>query len=358
MFNQLLKFAQSTEHGDLMMLPGMATKAKSPAGWLDFDSVAFNSTDEKELVDFGISMIGRKTWLEDLRRTGHSEEFVFELDHGVRLRCKIASCNRGMSYTVNMRKIPNTIIPLENTGLPNSVLRLVNQGKGLIIVTGPTGAGKTTTLAAMIDYINRFKHQHVVTLERPIEYIHTNQKSIITQRDVPVDVPTFSEGLHDALRQSINTIMIGELTEKQAVETALMAGETGHLVLATMHTPSAKDAIMRLISFFGPDEGKQKLSVISSVLNGVVGQSLVPSVDKKSWELAYEVLINTPTIASAIYNNDMKAVTSQMEIASKDSQEGVFLLNAVLAAKVKSGRISIEAAMQATYDQPDLKRKI
>ncbi len=356
MFNQLLKFAESEDHIDMVMRLGMKTQVKSPAGWSELDTSVFGSAHEKELVGFGATMIGRADWLDGMKKTGRSEEFVFEMDDGIRLRCKIASCNRGLSYTVNLRKIPSTIIPLEKTGLPVAVQRMVNQGKGLIIVTGPTGAGKSTTLAAMIDYINRTKQQHIVTLERPIEYIHTNHKSIITQRDIPVDVPTFAEGLHDALRQSINSIMIGEVNDRQTVDTMLMAAETGHLVLATMHTPSAKDTIMRLASFYGADEGRQKLAVISSVLNGVIGQALLPGADRSGWKLGYEVMVNTPAIAQAIYTGDIKTVGTLMEVASKDPQDDTILLNTVLAKMAKDKSVTIEAAMQASYDQTVLKR--
>lgn len=363
MFDQLVAFAESSEHVDMLMRPGMITKVKSPGGWTDFGGVVYNDNDERELIDFGIAMTSRKDWLDDVRRTGRSAEFVFETGDGSRLRCKIASCARGLAYTINLRKIPSTIIPLEKTGLPSSVQRLINRGKGLVIVTGPTGAGKTTTLAAMVDFINRTKQQHIVTLERPIEYIHNNIKSIVTQRDVPVDVTTFADGLHDALRQSINTIMIGEVMDKQTVDTMLMAAETGHLVLATMHTQSAKDIIIRLSSFYGADEAAQKLSVIASVLNGVVSQALLPSVDRSGWKLAYEIMINTPTLAAAITNMDMKAIASQMEMADKESSKDpaggdMCLMNTILTRMVKEKSISIDSAMQVTYDQPDLKRKI
>lgn len=359
MFEQLINFSESLNHTDMMMRPGMVTKVKSPEGWLDMGGTAFSENDEKELITFGEQMTGDPKWMDAMKKTRHSQDFVFEFDgtNGVRLRCKIALSNNGRSYTVNMRKIPNSIIPLEKTGLPSSVQKLVNQGKGLIIVTGPTGAGKTTTLAAMVDFINRFKKQHIVTLERPIEYIHTNNQSVITQRDVPVDVDTFAEGLHDALRQSINTIMIGEVMDKATVDTMLMAAETGHLVLATMHTPSAKDTVMRLASFYGADEAKQKMSVISSVLNGVIGQTLLPTADKSGWKLGYELMINTPVIANAIYNGDMKALGTQLENASKDPRDEMCLMNEVLAKMVKEKSITMDAAMHATYDPVDLRKR-
>lgn len=350
MFDQLLNFAGSAKHTDLMLRPDMITKAKSPSGWEDFGEKAFNKQSEADLIQFGSAMVGNPEWFAEMKKTRESQDFVFELDDGVRLRCKIALCGNGRSYTVNMRKIPNSLLALEKTGLPSGVTRLLNQGRGLIIVTGPTGAGKTTTLAAMVDYLNRNQSQHIVTLERPIEYIHTNVKSIVTQRDVPNDVPTFADGLRDALRQSINTIMIGEVMDRTTVDTMLMAAESGHLVLATMHTASAEDTIMRLASFYGGDEVKQKLAVISSVLNGVIGQVLLPSLDGKEWRLGYEMMINNNVIANAIYGMDLKALNLHVQRASQNTGEEMCLLNDCLAKLVRDKQIPAEAAVRASYD--------
>ena len=359
MYDQLFSFASDKSQTDLMMRPGMVTKVKSPVGLLDMPGMAYGESDERELIEFGSSMTGNKNWLDDVKKARKSEEFVFEIDDlEIRLRCKIALCNNGQSYTVNMRKIPSTIMPLEKTGLPNSVQQMVNRGKGLIIVTGPTGAGKSTTLAANVDYINRFKQQHIVTLENPIEYIHKNNKSVITQRSIPHDVSSFPEGLRDALRQSINAIMIGEVNDKQTVDTMVMAAETGHLVFATMHTPSAIDTIIRLGSFYSGEESKQKLSVIASVLTGVVSQNLVPTADQKGWKLAYEILTNTGPIANAIAEGNMKALSNQFDIACKDPRSEMNLMNDVLAKMVKEKSITSDAALHATYDPADLRKRI
>lgn len=356
--NELWDFAQSDKFTDLMMRPDMVTRAKAPTGWEHFGAESFNRQDEQQLLEFGSSMTGNPEWFAEMKKTRESQDFVFELDDGVRLRCKIALCGNGRFYTVNLRKIPNSILELENTGLPASVTRLLNQGRGLIIVTGPTGAGKTTTLAAMVDYLNRNQSQHIVTLERPIEYIHTNMKSIITQRDVPNDVVTFADGLRDALRQSINTIMIGEVMDRATVDTMLMAAESGHLVLATMHTASAEDTIMRLASFYGGDEVKQKLAVVSSVLNGVIGQVLLPSLNGKEWKLGYELMLNNNVIANAIYNSDLKALNSHVQRESQNPENGMCLLNDCLAKQVREKQVPSEAAVRASYDPNGLMKML
>lgn len=358
MYDQLLNFAASEKHTDLMLRPDMITKAKSPAGWEDFDNKAYSSQDEKELIDFGKHMMGSDAWFSEMKKTRESQDFVFELDDGVRLRCKIALCGNGRSYTVNMRKIPSTIRRLEETGLPPGVIKMIKQGRGLIVVTGPTGAGKTTTLAAIVDYINRTQAQHIVTLERPIEYVHTDMKSIVTQRDVPSDVKSFADGLGDALRQSINTIMIGEVMDRKTVDTMLMAAESGHLVLATMHTASAEDTIMRLASFYSGEEVKQKIAVISSVLNGVIGQVLLPSVDSKEWRLGYELIINSGVISNSIYNMDMKALSHHVTQASKNPKEDMCLLNDCLLKLVRSRQITSEVALRASYDAASLSSEL
>lgn len=359
MFNAFADFVESPSFTDMMVRPGEPVMVKSPSGWGPLKDYVIDSAGESELVLLGQSSGLGETWREDLFRTRKSINAVFEItdanDNQVRVRCKIALKNNATSYTVNMRKIPLEIMPLEKTGLPLGVSRLITKGRGLVIVTGPTHAGKSTTLAAMVDYINQNYSQHIVTLESPIEYIHRDKKSIVTQRDVPGDAMSFAEGIEDALRQTIGTVMIGEVMDRATVDAMFSVAESGHLVLATMHTLSAEDAIMRLASFYSGEEIQQKLAVLSSVLNGIVGQVLMPSLDGQEWRLGYEMLINDDHVSSAIYKKDTAALRKAFESASEDPKSKMCSLNTCLHRLVQEKQISMASAMMATYDPDGLR---
>jgi twitching motility protein PilT len=203
------------------------------------------------------------------------------------------------SISFAFRYVPALVPTLDSLGLPNGVRRLADEHRGLILVTGVTGSGKTTTLAAMIDHINNTREQHIVTLEDPIEIVHTDRSSIVQQREIGLDVDSFHEGMRRVLRQDPDVILIGELRDEESARTALQAGESGHLVLSTMHTIDARETIGRMIELFPPDKQLLVRQIMGNVLRGVISQRLIPQVDGGR-VAAVEVMVNTARIAEMI----------------------------------------------------------
>jgi twitching motility protein PilT len=201
---------------------------------------------------------------------------------------------------VSMRLIPHHVPALDVLGLPASVEKLAEESRGLVLVTGVTGSGKSTTLAAIIDLINRTRPVHVLTIEDPIEFVHQDQRAVVTQREIGFDTPSYASGLRAALRQDPDIILIGEMRDPETIETALVAAETGHLVFSTLHTLDAPETINRIVSAFPPHQQGQIRLQLSKVLRAAVSQRLMPRADGKGRALAAEVLIATPYIKGCI----------------------------------------------------------
>src|SRR6202158_3034341 len=241
-----------------------------------------------------------------------------------RFRCNIFQ-QRGTVGLV-LRVIPMTIRTVEELGLPKVLKRIAEEERGLVLVTGTTGSGKSTTLAALIDHINQTRCAHVMTVEDPIEFLHRDQESIINQREVSVDTRSFAQALRSALRQDPDVILVGEMRDFETIETGLLAAETGHLVFSTLHTLDATETINRIISVFPPHQQKQIRLQLASVLKSVVSQRLMPKADGKGRAPAVEVLISTPFIRDCIVDKEkthlihgaISAGTSQYGMQSFD----------------------------------------
>lgn len=203
-------------------------------------------------------------------------------------------------YGAAIRVIPTRVPDFTELGLPDVMLDFVNQPQGLVLVTGPTGHGKSTTLASLVDFVNRTSRRHIVTLEDPIEYLHQHEKSIINQREVGIDTPSFADGLRAALRQDPDVILVGEMRDIETIQTAVTAAETGHLVLATLHTNSATQTVERIIDVFPTYQQSQIRFQLASVLLGIVSQRLIPVTSGDGRILAAEILVNTPAVANLI----------------------------------------------------------
>jgi twitching motility protein PilT len=203
------------------------------------------------------------------------------------------------SISFAFRYVPALVPTLDSLGLPPGVRRLADQHRGLVLVTGVTGSGKTTTLAAMLDHINSTRQQHIVTLEDPIEIVHSDRRSIIQQREIGLDVESFNQGMRRALRQDPDVILIGELRDEESARTALQAGESGHLVLSTLHTIDSRETIGRMIELFPPEKQPLVRQILGNVLQGVISQRLIPQVDGGR-VAAVEVMVNTARIAEMI----------------------------------------------------------
>src|SRR4051794_1887829 len=255
---------------------------------------------------------------------------------------------RGM-ISFALRVIPKTVPQFEQLGLPAGVRRLAEEHRGLVLVTGATGSGKTTTLAAMIDHINRTRQSHIVTIEDPIEILHPDHKSIVNQREIGLDTEDFGQALRRALRQDPDTILIGELRDAETAQTALQAAESGHLGFSTLHTVDAAETIGRLIEFF--PEGKQQLvrSIMAGVLRGVVSQRLLPRVDGGR-TAAVEIMITNARIADLIRENKPEEITDAIA-------DGEFFhmqtFQKALIDKVLDGAVDREVAANASSSRHD-----
>nr|WP_263325552.1 type IV pilus twitching motility protein PilT [Neobacillus sp. Marseille-Q6967] len=228
-------------------------------------------------------------------------------------RFRVNAYHQRKSVSLALRVVASKTPTLEDLDLPKIIPELVEKPQGLILVTGPTGSGKSTTLASMIDYVNRTMRKHIVTLEDPIEYLHKHGNSIIDQREVGFDTKSYANGLKGALRQDPDIILVGEMRDLETIGIAITAAETGHLVLGTLHTSSAPATINRIIDVFPPAQQPQIRVQLASVLVGVISQRLFPTVDKKGRRAATEILVNNPAIANLIRNEKIHQIASTMQ---------------------------------------------
>ena len=244
---------------------------------------------------------------------------------------------------VSMRLIPDVIPDLETLGLPPSVIKLGTESRGLVLVTGVTGSGKSTTLAALIDLINRTRPLHVLTIEDPIEFVHRDQRAVVTQREIGFDTPSYASGLRAALRQDPDVILIGEMRDPETIETALVAAETGHLVFSTLHTLDATETINRIVSAFPPHQQEQIRIQLSKVLRAAVSQRLLPRADGQGRALAAEVLISTPYIRGCIEDVEKTSLIADA-IVEGVSEYGMQSFDQAIFELCKDDRVTIEEA--------------
>ncbi|MFM8410128.1 MAG: type IV pilus twitching motility protein PilT, partial [Alphaproteobacteria bacterium] len=249
--------------------------------------------------------------------------------------------------------IPTKIRSLSELGMPESVAQIATGSRGLILVTGTTGSGKTTTLAAMIDLLNKTEADHIITIEDPIEYVHADQKSMVSQREVGVDVVSFADGLRGALRQDPGTILIGEMRDLETIEAAILSAETGHLVMSTLHTLDAPETVTRIIQAFPDHQRDQIRVVLSSVLKGIVSQRLVPRADGKGMVPAVEVLVSTALVRSII--KDPKRSPSELTdaLAKGHVTYGTQTFDQSLMHLYKTELITYEEALRQATNPDD-----
>ncbi|HHW40740.1 MAG TPA: type IV pilus twitching motility protein PilT [Syntrophomonadaceae bacterium] len=221
------------------------------------------------------------------------------------------------SIAMVMRLLNSRIPSFQELGLPDTLMQLARRPKGLVLVTGPTGSGKSTTLAAMIDLINSEKRLHIITLEDPIEYLHRHNLSIVNQREIGGDTRSFAAALRAALREDPDVILVGEMRDLETIATAITASETGHLVLATLHTPGAAETIDRIIDVFPPAQQQQIRIQLADTLEGIVSQQLIPRVDKPGRVVALEILIATPAVRNLIREGKTYQILSHMQTGAR-----------------------------------------
>ncbi|MDX6511772.1 MAG: twitching motility protein PilT [Gaiellaceae bacterium] len=247
------------------------------------------------------------------------------------------------------RVIPEEIKTLEELGLPKSLHQLAEQPRGIVLVTGPTGSGKSTTLASLIDEINRTRAEHILTIEDPIEFVHKHKRCIVNQREIGVDAISFGEGLRAALRQDPDVILVGEMRDLETISTALTAAETGHLVLGTLHTQSAPSTIDRIIDVFSPEQQEQVRIQIAGALQGVVSQTLLPTADGQGRVPALEILLPDDAVRNLIRQGKVEQVYSIMQTGT---QRGMQTMEQALADLTMRHIVTFEDALTRT-SRPD-----
>ncbi|PLZ00484.1 twitching motility protein PilT [Burkholderia sp. WAC0059] len=289
-------------------------------------------------------------WENKLRHGAIDRPFVLTR---CRLRCNVYRSAGGSKIAISIRRLPLQPLSLEKLGLPAYIKSMTDSTKGLVLVTGPTGSGKTTTIASLLDHINRTRNSHLITIEEPIEYALESHQSIISQREVPTDTPSFSTGLREALRQKPDVIMVGEVRDPETAETVLQAGESGHLVFATMHTSSALSTLTRLLSFFPTEHRERHAMSLANSLIGIVCQNLVPTEGGEDFVLASELLFNNQQQISKLLLDPTRLHFIADFIRRKEDNMSRSM-NEHLASLVAKNVISARDALRVTYNRLEL----
>ncbi len=270
-------------------------------------------------------------------------DFAYEMDADNRFRCNYFKQQNG--YGAVFRIIPTKIASLEQLGIPPIVKNFGHMRSGLVLVTGPTGSGKSTTLAALLDYINTNFRRHIITIEEPIEFVHRNKKSIITQREVPIQTPSFADGLRAALREDADIVLVGEMRDLDTISLALTAAETGLLVFGTLHTNNARKTVDRIVDVFPSDQQSQVRTMLAASLKGVVAQLLMKKVDGKGRAAVNEIMVSTPAVGSIIREG---ATQKLYDVIIGGKAEGMQFMDEAIWQRLRDGEVSpMEAYMKA-----------
>src|ERR1700749_1535352 len=303
---------------------------------------------------------------EELMRSIPSEDHIqhvrerggadFGFAFGELARFRVSVFKEKGNFAMVLRQIPTKLLRLEDIGPPPSVRELLYKPRGLTLVTGPTGSGKSTTLASMINVINEEREEaHIITIEDPIEFYHKHKKAVITQREVHVDVPSFGEALRRALRQDPDVILVGEMRDLETIEAAITAAETGHLVFGTLHTTGAAKTIDRIVNAFPSNQQETIRIQLSTVLQAVISQLLIPRIDKPGRVAVFEIMVNTPSVAALIRDNKTFRLNSDIQTGAKF---GMVTLDSWLMDKYQKGMIAREEVVTKSQDPLTIQAKL
>jgi twitching motility protein PilT len=321
---------------------------------LRIDGAITNSHNEVVLSPKDTLQLAYSVLTENQKKRFEMEDeldFSFGIQNLARFRGNVFKQRGCVSMVI--RQIPFTVRSFEELGLPPVVARMAEKPRGLVLVTGPTGSGKSTTLAAMIDKINRERKGHIITVEDPIEFIHRHQNCIVNQREVGTDTKSFSNALKYALREDPDVILIGEMRDLETIQAALTIAETGHLALATLHTNSAAESINRIIDVFPSHQQSQVRAQLAFVLEGIITQTLLPRARGHGRAMAAEVLVVTPAIRALIRDDKVHQIYSLMQSGKKF---GMQTLNDALYALFVSREVTLEDALRVSGDPNELLR--
>lgn len=278
-------------------------------------------------------------------------DFAYEMDEESRFRCNYLKQMNGLAAV--FRLIPTEIATLEELHIPTVVSEFGKMRSGLVLVTGPTGSGKSTTLAALLDFINSNYSRHIITVEEPIEFVHRNKKCIITQREVPIQTPTFADGLRAALREDADIVLVGEMRDLETISLALTAAETGLLVFGTLHTNNARKTVDRLVDVFPADQQSQVRTMLAASLRGVVAQLLMKRCDKPGRTAVNEIMFATPAVSAIIREG---ATQKLYDVIIGGKSEGMQFMDESIWEKLRSGMVTPQEAYMKAIDKTRFKR--
>jgi twitching motility protein PilT len=347
-FAEILLSVVKQKASDLHLTAGVPPMLRIRGALVPMEGVpAMTATDTREIV-YAVLNSSQRQRLE----TDWQIDFAYAVPGVGRFRVN-AFFQRG-SLGAAFRLIPSETVPIEALGLPPAIREFAKRPRGIVLVTGPTGSGKSTTLASIINEINETRDDHILTIEDPIEFLHRHKRCIINQRELGADAPSFALGLKAALRQDPDVILVGEMRDMETIATALTAAETGHLVFATLHTQDAPQTIDRIIDVFPPAQQGQIRAQLAIGLQGVVTQTLVPTADGLGRCVAAELLVPTPGVRNLIREGKTHQIYSLIQTGA---QHGMQTMDASLAGLVRAGRITMSAA-EARASEPSELRKL
>jgi len=346
--NQLLEAMLENGASDLHLHVGRSPSLRVNGAIMSVEGPALDRAEAETLV-LGVVPAAQRARLD----ADGGCDFAFSFRGDVRLRVNAFRGHSG--YGMVLRLLPSAMYTLEQLRLPPVIKDMLRRARGLILVTGPTGSGKSTTLASMINWINQNEQGHIITIEDPIEYVHAHAKCLVTQREVGTDLPSFAEGVRSALRQDPDVILIGEMRDLETIEAAVTAAETGHLVLGTLHTSGAARTIDRIIDAFPKEQQDQIRTQLALSIVGVLSQVLVPRADGQGMAAGFELMVNTPAIENYIRKGETFKIPSDIQTGKK---HGMVLLDDHLLASARSGKITRETAIEYAQDRNEMQMRL
>jgi len=346
--HELLDAAIRREASDLHLVPGRAPVLRVDGRLESIGDEPLDSAATEELC----RALCPEAERAELERGGTTD---FAIAHGTGNRFRVSVLRQREGLSAVLRLIPSRLLGLNEIGLPAGSADVLRRRHGLVLVTGPTGSGKTTTLAAMVDWINANEDRHIVTLEDPIEYYHEHKQSIVTQREIGRDVADFPEAMRRVLRQDPDVILLGEMRDLQTIAAAITAAETGHLVLGTLHTTGSARTVDRIIDAFPANQQDQIRTQLSGSIAAVFSQVLVPRADGAGRVAAFEVMLRSSAISNLIRKNETNKIRSTIQTSRR---QGMLTLEDALVELVERGTVSREAALTAADEPRELAERL